>query len=30
MLVGFYGRATLVSYLMPNHVYTYIKYVVCK
>ena len=23
-LVGFYGISTLVGYLMPNHVYTYI------
>ena len=25
-LVGFYGISTLIGYLMPNHVYIYIKY----
>ena len=29
-LVGFYGISTLVGYLMPNFVYTYIKYTMCK
>ena len=29
-LVGFYGILTLVGYLMPNPVYTYIKYLVKK
>ena len=29
-LVGFYSISTLVSYLMPNSVYTYIKHLFCK
>ena len=29
-LVGFYGKSTIVGYLMPNHPYTYIKYMIGK
>ena len=29
-LVGFYGISTIMGYLMPNPVYTYIRYVFCK
>ena len=29
-LVWFYGISTIVGYLMPNPVYTYIKYIICK
>ena len=28
--VWFYGKSTLVGYLMPNPVYIYIKYMVCE
>ena len=30
ILLGFYGISTIVSYLMPNHLYAYIEYVICK
>ena len=29
-LVVFYGLSTIVGYLMPNPVYTYIVYMICK
>ena len=29
-LVGFYGISTIVGYLMPNHLYTSIKYMIYK
>ena len=28
--VGFYGISTTVGYLMPNLLYAYIKYMICK
>ena len=29
-LAGFYSMSTTVGYLMPNPLYTYIKYMICK
>ena len=29
-LVAFYGISTIVGYLMPNPLYTYIYYMICK
>ena len=28
--VGFYGISTIVGYLMPNPLYIYIRYMICK
>ena len=30
VLVWFHGISTIVGYLIPNPVYTYIKYMICK